>query len=61
MDQWVEDTLLSVEITETFNQVGELESEAVDESVLERLRQANRSSVEIVRGEQTRSGAMPKG
>ena len=38
LNQWIEDTRLSLEITETFNEVDELESEAVDESVLERLR-----------------------
>jgi hypothetical protein len=61
LNQWIEYTRLSLEITETFNEVGELESEAVDEAVFERLRQANRTSVEIVRREQTRYGARPQG
>ena len=61
LDQWLENTRLSLEIAETLYEVGELELEAVDESALERLRQSNRSSVEIVRREQTCCGAMPQG
>ena len=52
LDEWIEDTRLNFEMTETFNEVGELESEAVDEAALERLRQAHRSAVEIVRRDQ---------